>query len=146
MATATQQQPPAAHLTVIDRVASIPLVSDSLSALHSTLSTSALTRQPYSLAHSYYAALAASPYVAATQQHLAPVITRADGLANYAVDALEKRVPYAFEANTERVQADLKSTREHAYGVAERTIDERLKTPAMGVVAGIDQVRVSFSS
>ena len=144
MATASTQQPEPAHFTVVDRVAAIPLVHDSLTALHSTLSSYSLTRQPYTLAHTYYSALASSPYVASTQARLAPVIVRADGLANYAVDVIEKRVPYAFEANTEKVVGDLRSTGEHAYGVAEKTIDERLRTPAVGIATGIDQVRATL--
>jgi hypothetical protein len=127
------------HLTIINRVASIPLISDSLAVLHATLTNNAYTNRPYSFAHTYAVALAS--YSEPIQTRLAPVISRADGLANAAVDVIEKRYPYPFSTPTDEIYGDLRMHGEHAYGVANKTIDEKVKSPAFGFAQGIDQVR-----
>ncbi|KAF8269507.1 hypothetical protein EI94DRAFT_1799186 [Lactarius quietus] len=49
--TMAQSDPPAApELTISNRVASIPLVNDSLSAVHASLISNPLTRSPYNTA------------------------------------------------------------------------------------------------
>ena len=142
MATATQTAPAppsAPQLTVLHRVASIPLVSDSLAAVHATLAGNAYTRRPYNTAYALSTAVvrASEP----VQARLAPVLVRADGFANKAVDAVESRYPYPFHAPTEEIYGTLRQHSEHAYDVANKTIDDRVRTPAYGLAQGIDQVR-----
>ena len=150
--------PSSPQLTVLTRVASIPLISDSLAALHTTLLSNAYTAYPYSAAQSIQTRI--QPYlqnsVNAVSPVIAPVITRADSVANKAVDAVESRYPDAFKAHPKEVyegvygevqkeMEKLRKTREHAYGVAKDTIgslEEKVKSPAIGIAKGVDQVRV----
>ncbi|KAI5122615.1 hypothetical protein M0805_008705 [Coniferiporia weirii] len=144
MATETQTFPArpestttAPQLTVLTRVASIPLVSDSLAAVHAALAGNAYTKAPYSTAQAWgSAAFRASEPI---QARLAPVILRADGFANKAVDAVESRYPYPFHTPTEEIYGTLRQHSENAYGVANKTIDDRVRTPAYGLAQGIDQ-------
>lgn len=145
MATEVQTAPAAStstmttpQLTVLTRVASIPLISDSLAAVHSTLTANAYTKTPYSAAQ----ALGTKAYRVSEpfQARLGPVIVRADGLANKAVDVVENRYPYPFHAPTEEIYGALKQRGDHAYGVANKTIDDKVRTPAFGIAQGIDQV------
>ena len=134
MATETQTVPPqpaptqgVPQLTVLTRVASIPLISDSLQTLHSTLQNNTFTKTPYSTAQalSSYAFHFTEPI----QVRLAPVIQRADGLANKAVDVVESRYPYPFHTPSQEIYGHLKAHSEHAYGVANKTIDDKVRTP-----------------
>ncbi|EJC97725.1 uncharacterized protein FOMMEDRAFT_115046 [Fomitiporia mediterranea MF3/22] len=144
MATETQTAPSVLtappnlpQYTVLSRVASIPLISDSLAVLHATLLNNALTKMPYSTAQAIgSAAFRVSEPI---QARLAPVINRADGIANKAVDVVESRYPYPFHAPTEEIYGHLKQHSEHAYGVANKTIDDKVRTPAYGIVKGVDQ-------
>ncbi|KAH8108779.1 hypothetical protein DFH11DRAFT_1631296 [Phellopilus nigrolimitatus] len=143
MATETQAAPSTSsttatpQVTVLTRVASIPLISDSLAAVHATLAGNAYTKTPYSTAQAWgYAAFRASEPI---QSRLSPVILRADGFANKAVDAVESRYPYPFHAPTEEIYGTLKQHSEHAYSFANKTIDDRVRTPAYGLAQGIDQ-------
>ena len=143
MATEVQTAPAtptAPQLSVLTRVASIPLVSDSLAVVHSTLANNVYTKTPYSAAQAIgsRAYRVSEPF----QARLAPVIVRADGLANKAVDVVEQRYPYPFHTPTEEIYGALKQRGDHAYGVANKTIDDRVKTPAYGFAQGIDQVRI----
>lgn len=142
MATATQTATPApagSQLTVLYRVASIPLVSDSLAAVHATLAGNTYLRGPYNAAQAI--STTAMRVSEPIQQRLAPVIVRADGFANKAVDAVESRYPYPFHAPTEEIYGTLRQHSEHAYDVANKTIDDKVRTPAYGLAHGIDQVR-----
>lgn len=143
MATATQapvsafngnpHDPAAAahmHMTVINRVGQIPLVSDSLAAVHATLTANPYTRRPYTTAAALSSALARAAEPATTR--LAPVLQRADSYANAAVDAVQSRYPYPFEAPTGEIYGNLRVQSEHAYHVANEAISQR--------VQGIDQV------
>jgi len=132
---ATETETP--QLTVLTRVANIPLVSDSLSTIHSTLTNNAYTKKPYSVA----AGLGSTAYRVSEpiQVRLAPVITRADGYANKAVDVVESRYPYPFRTPTGEIYGDIRQHGEHAVGVANKTIDDRVRTPAYGIAQGIDQ-------
>ena len=71
----------------------------------------------------------------------APILTKADGLANKGLDAVESRIPYPFHATTEDVIKDLKGRSDAAKDVATKTIDEKVRTPALNIAQGIDQVR-----
>jgi hypothetical protein len=132
--TATTESP---ELTIINRLGAIPLVSGSLTAVHETLLASRLTAAPYSTATavSAYALGTANKYSAPLQTRLAPLLTRADGLANAAVDAVEARYPYPFQASPDDVA-------QQARGAAQKTFDSNVTAPAGRVVAGIDQVSV----
>lgn len=84
-------------------------------------------------------------YTVPIQARLAPVIVKADTYANAAVDAVESRYPYPFKVTTNEVVQDLKDRSDAAKGVASKTIDQRVTTPAYTVAAGIDQVRFTNS-
>lgn len=135
--TAPTSQPP--PITALTRVASIPLISDSLAAVHATLAGNAYTKAPYTTAQAWGSA--AYRVTSPIQTRLAPVIVRADGFANSAIDVVESRYPYPFTAPTEEIYGTLKLHGEHAYGYANKTIDDKVRTPAYGIVQGIDQVR-----
>lgn len=134
----TQTQPAAPELTVLHRVASIPLVADSLDVVHQTLSTNPYTRSPYATAQGL--SKAALGYTEPLQKTIAPLLVRADGLANKGLDVVESRYPYAFKTPTEDIVKDLRGRSDQARDIANKTIDERVRTPALNVAQGIDQV------
>jgi len=117
--------------TSLKRVYSIPLVADSISTLHESLSSNGLTRSPYSLGLAVgEKALNLSQPI---QDRLAPVINRADGLANKGLDAVESRYPYPFQTPSQEIYRDIKAYPDHAVDAAQRAahsvahdIDQRL--------------------
>jgi hypothetical protein len=138
MSTQTETaQTAAPEYTSLYRVASIPLVSSSLGSIHSTLSSNAYTKSPYSaatgLAHSAWG------YTEPIQARLAPLATRADDFANAGLDVVESRYPYPFKAKPEEITTYVRERRQSALDVTNKTIDEKVKSPAYGVVQGIDQ-------
>lgn len=145
------QSPP--EITILSRVASIPLVSSSLESLNATLSQNAYLSTPYSTAKGF--STSAYKYTEPLQIRLAPLIVRADSYANKAVDVVESRYPYPFHAKPEEVASYVKEKRDSAteyvreqrdtaVNVANKTIDDKVKTPALSVAQGIDQVCPSF--
>jgi len=137
MATETQSAPAAPELTIINRVASIPLVNHTFSAVHSSLISNPLTRSPYTTAQTLsLSALRASEPIAAK---LAPIIVRADGFANKGLDVVESRYPYFLTVQSEDILKALKERSDYARDVANKTIDERVRTPAYSAAQGIDQ-------
>ncbi|KAI0353920.1 lipid droplet-associated perilipin protein [Trametes cingulata] len=138
MATETQQSAPAQpELTIFSRVGSIPLVADSLNTIHSTLINNPYTRSPYATASEL--SKSALSYTEPIQKRLAPILTKADDLANKGLDVVESRYPYPFHTPTEDIIKDLKGRSDHAKDVANKTIDEKVRTPAYQVAQGIDQ-------
>jgi len=143
MATETQPAPAAPELTIFNRVASIPLVNDTFSAVHTSLISHRLTRSPYSTAQAIsLSALRASEPITAK---LAPIIVRCDGFANKGLDAVESRYPYPFTAHGEEIIKAFKERSGYARDAANKAIDERVRTPAYSAVQGIDQVRTPLS-
>ena len=143
MATQTEETPAAAtpELTIFHRVGSIPLVAESLNSINNTLLNNPYTQTPYTTATEL--SKRALGYTEPIQKRLAPLLTRADGLANKGLDVVESRIPYAFHTPTEDILKDLKANSDHAKGVATKTIDERVRTPAYNIAQGIDQVCIS---
>jgi hypothetical protein len=140
MSTETETAHTAApEYTSLYRVASIPIVSSSLSTIHSTLSSNAYTKSPYSAATGI--AYSAWGYTEPLQARLAPLTTRADEYANAGLDVVESRYPYPFKAKPEEITTYVRERKESAVNAANKTIDEKVKSPAYGVVQGIDQVR-----
>ncbi|KAI0341138.1 lipid droplet-associated perilipin protein [Trametopsis cervina] len=143
MATETETQPqlaaaPAApELTALYRVASIPLVATSLDSIHQTLTNNPYTRTPYATAQGL--SKAALGYTEPLQKTIAPLIVRADGLANKGLDVVEARYPYPFKTPTEDIVKDLRGRSDQAKDIANKTIDERFVHPAVNVAQGIDQ-------
>ncbi|KAF8493427.1 hypothetical protein F5888DRAFT_821854 [Russula emetica] len=137
MATETQSAPATPELKIFNRVASIPLVNDTFSAVHSSLIANPYTRSPYTTAQALsLSALRVSEPIAAK---LAPIIVRADGFAIKGLDAVESRYPYPFTVQSEDLLKALKERSEYARDVANKTIDERVRTPAYSAAQGIDQ-------
>lgn len=130
--------PPAPELSIFHRVYSIPIVADSLATIHSSLSNNSYTRSPYGAAQSLGGK--AYSYSEPIQARLAPVLTRADGLANKGLDVVESRYPYPFQTPTQDIYRDIKQNTDQAVDVANKTIDLRIRTPAYGIAQGLDQV------
>ncbi|KAF8957329.1 lipid droplet-associated perilipin protein [Flammula alnicola] len=146
--TTETQTPPASaqapEITILTRVASIPMISSSLGTINDALSANAYTRSPY--AHAKELSTSAYKFTEPLQVKLAPLIVRADGYANMAVDAVESRYPYPFKAQPEEVVTLVRERRESTTNyVHERVsdvnkaLDEKVKTPALNVAHGIDQ-------
>jgi hypothetical protein len=143
--TQTPDIPPQLNITIITRVASIPMISSGLDTINDALITNAYTRSPY--IHAKALSNTAYKLTEPIQTVLAPLIVRADGIANMAVDAVESRYPYPFKAQPEEVAALARQGQQNttAY-VHERVndvnkaIDEKVRTPAFNVAHGIDQV------
>jgi hypothetical protein len=134
----TQTTPAAPELTILHRVASIPLIADSLSTVHQTLSTNPYTRSPYATAQGL--SKFALGYTEPLQKTFAPLLVRVDGLANKGLDVAESQYPYPFKTPTEDIVKDIKGRSDQARDLANKTIDEKVKTPALNVAQGIDQV------
>ncbi len=139
MATETQPAPSSPELTVLNRVVSIPLVNDSLSAVHASLISNPLTRSPYNTAQALSST--ALRYSEPFAVKLAPIIVRADGYANKGLDVVESRYPYPFTVQSEDIIKALKERSDYARAAANKTLDERVRTPAYSAAQGIDQVR-----
>ena len=107
---------------------------------HQTLTNNPYTRSPYATAQGL--SKAALGYAEPIQKTIAPLIVRADGLANKGLDAVESRYPYPFKTPTEDIVKDLKGRSDQARNVANKTIDDALVHPALSVAQGIDQVRL----
>lgn len=137
MATETKTAPP--ELTSLYRVAAIPLVASSIDTIHSTLSTNTYTKSPYSTATGI--ACSAWGYTEPIQVRLAPLTVRADDIANKGLDAVESRYPYPFKAKPEEITSYVRERKDSVISTANKTIDDKVKSPAYGVAQGIDQVR-----
>ena len=143
MSTDTQAAPQPAHqLTSLGRVTSIPLVHDSLGYLDSTLSGNSYLRTPYATAQAITSS--ALHYSEPITTRLAPLITRADGLANQGLDAVESRYPYPFKTPTDEIVKDIKGRSDQARDYATKTIDVKVKTPISNAAENIDQVRLAL--
>ncbi|KIJ15959.1 hypothetical protein PAXINDRAFT_99307 [Paxillus involutus ATCC 200175] len=137
MATASQSQPQLHELTVLTRVASIPIVASSLDQIHTTLSSNALTRSPYHAAQAI--TQSAYNYSQPLQIRLAPLMISADGYANKGLDVIEQKYPYPFKAKPEEVASYVRERRDSVMSSANKRFDENVKSPAVGVVEGIDK-------
>jgi len=138
MAAETQSTIPASEFTIISRVTSIPLIYDSLSAVHSSLSTNPFTRSPYTTAQALSSN--AMRYTEPLANRLAPLLIRADDLANHGLDVVEARYPYPFKTPTVEIINNIKERGDQVKDVANKTLEERVRTPAYSVAQGIDQV------
>ncbi|KAG1729259.1 hypothetical protein EDB19DRAFT_2027776 [Suillus lakei] len=129
MASAVQSQPQVPEITVLNRVVSIPLIASSLEQINAILEKNMLTRSPYHAAQAI--TNTAYNYSQPIQIRLAPLIVRADGIANKGLDVVESRYPYPFQAKPEDVASYVRET-------AEKTFSN-VKSPAVGVAEGIDK-------
>jgi hypothetical protein len=145
MATQTQSATSPPEITILNRVYSIPLIGSSIDTINSTLAANSFTSTPYSTAKG----LSASAYKFSEpfQVRLAPLIVRADGIANKAVDVVESRYPYPFKAKPEEVANFVRERRESSEKYvrerrdsAYKTIDDNVKSPAFTYAQAIDQV------
>ncbi|KAK7685449.1 hypothetical protein QCA50_011312 [Cerrena zonata] len=138
MSTETEtQQPPAAEITIIQRVTSIPIIASSIGAVDSTLSSNTYTQSSYAYAKGL--SQTALSYAAPLQKTLSPILSRADEYANKGLDVVESRYPYPFKTPTEDIVKDLKGRSDAAKEVANKTLDEKVRSPAYNVAQGIDQ-------
>ena len=142
-ATATQTEPSdqthPPEITIFTRVASIPMISSSLVSINDVLTKNAYTRQPY--AHAKVFSSTAFRLTQPIQVRLAPLIVRADGIANKAVDVVEARYPYPFQAQPQDVATYVRETKDSTINGVNKAIGDKVTTPAMNVAQGIDHVR-----
>ncbi|KAJ8508261.1 hypothetical protein ONZ45_g9457 [Pleurotus djamor] len=141
MPNGTQTPPPEAaaaapEITFLNRMVSIPLVSSSLQTINDALAANAYLKSPYSTAKDLSAS--AYKYTEPLQVRLAPLIVRADGYANKAVDIVEAKYPYPFHAKPEEVATLVRESRDNAVTLANKNFDEKVKSPALNVAQGID--------
>lgn len=136
--TSTHEVP---DFTILRRVASIPLVCSGLETINGALSSHVLTRQPYYTAKGL--STTAYRYSEPLQIRFAPLIERADVIANKAVDVVESRYPYPFRAKPEDVASLVREGGQSALNVANKAIDEKITSPAKHMAEGIDHVRHS---
>lgn len=131
-----ENSPP--EITVLTRVASIPLISSSLETINGALLNNSYTRTSYSTAKG----LSNSAYKLSEplQIRLAPFIIHANGYANKAVDVVESRYPYPFKAKPEEVASLVRERKQSATDYANKTLDDKVLTPAYTAAQEIDQV------
>ncbi|CAK5283195.1 unnamed protein product [Mycena citricolor] len=132
------------EVTILNRFASIPIVGYSLQQISSTLSSNAYTASSYTKAKDL--SLTAYNYSAPIQVRFAPLIQSVDGLANKAVDVVQSKYPYPFEAQPEEVAEYVRSRRQSVVDFVDRqqqsankTIEARVTSPALTAVSEIDQ-------
>ncbi|KAL0578389.1 hypothetical protein V5O48_003610 [Marasmius crinis-equi] len=135
--TSTQSSKKAPEITVLNRVLSIPLVASSIEKVDGTLSNNPYTRSPYSTAKGL--SDAAYKLSEPLQIQLSPIISRADQYANKAVDFVESRYPFPLKATPDEVYDWVRDTQQSYADYASRTIDERVRNPALHVAQGIDK-------
>lgn len=144
MAAITQSQPAAQpqqqvpEITVLTRVASIPIIASSLGQIHSTLSSNLLTRSPYHAAQ--VITQTAYNFSQPIQIRLAPLIVSADGYANKGLDVIQQKYPYPFEVKPEEVASYVRERRDSVVSTANERFDKNVRSPAVGVAEGIDKV------
>jgi hypothetical protein len=84
------------------------------------------------------------------QVRLAPVLIRLDGLANKGLDVVQSYCPTPFTITSEELKKEVTQRREHAFSTANKTLDDRVRTPAYSAAQAIDQVwsefRLSYAS
>jgi len=73
------------------------------------------------------------------QVRLAPVLIRADGLANKSLDAVQSYYPTPFTITSEELRKEVRERREHAYNTANKALDDRVRSPAYSAAQAIDQ-------
>ncbi|KAG9050591.1 hypothetical protein FS837_004116 [Tulasnella sp. UAMH 9824] len=126
MSADVQSQPSPPEIKTIDKLVAIPIVHDSLSTIHQTLSTYVPT------AYGYGQALTTSAYSlsAPLQVRLAPLIVSADGYALKGLDAAQAKFPAPFTVTTDDVVQGIKSRKDNAVNAVTR--------PVYGLANGVD--------
>ncbi|KAF7356406.1 hypothetical protein MVEN_00973200 [Mycena venus] len=128
-----QSSSSAPELTVLTRVASIPLIAWTINQVSCTLEQNRYTSSPYATAKGL--STSAYKYTEPFQIRLAPAITTVDEYANMACDVVESRFPYPFKAKPEEVADYYEQSRLQA----SKTIDEKVKTPAFTAACEVDK-------
>jgi hypothetical protein len=135
----------APELTIINRVASIPIIAWSIDTVSCTLANNRYTSSSYSTAKNLSAS--AYSYTEPLQVRIAPLITTTDRYANKACDAVQSRYPAAFETKPEDVTNYVHQRRQSAADYvagqranANKTLDATVVTPAITVATEMDKV------
>jgi hypothetical protein len=108
----------------IDRVASIPVVSDSIAQLHAVVTSTNVTTKAYNVAESLVKT--GYSYAEPLLGYGSPLLERADGIANQGLDFAESKFPYPFQTKTDQIVADAKKPADQAYGVVKNVYDNRI--------------------
>jgi hypothetical protein len=108
-----------------------------MSQVSGTLEKNRYTCSPYATAKNL--STTAYEYTVPLQRRLAPAITMADGIANKACDAVEYQFPALKTTQPEEVASYVRERRQSTVDFANKTYDERVKTPAFTVACEVDK-------
>ncbi|KAG6829110.1 hypothetical protein H0H92_005652 [Tricholoma furcatifolium] len=138
--TQTQTQAPRAEFTVIRRVAAIPMITYSFQTIDQTLAKTTPSRL-YGNAKRTAKGLSDSAiqYAAPLQDHFGSIITQVDVYANKAVDVVESRYPYPFQAKPEEVASLVQEKRQNATDYVTDKFDANIRNPAINAATVIDK-------
>jgi hypothetical protein len=134
-APAPQSAAPAQYGEAVKRISTIPLVNETVSYAHSTVSAHPLLARGYQLGEQVFtqSVEAAKPIA----HHLQPQLALADAWAVKGLELAERTVPYPFHATSSdvysaaRAPADQALSFLHAYASAlQKAYDERVSAPA----------------
>ncbi|PWO00815.1 hypothetical protein FA09DRAFT_314530 [Tilletiopsis washingtonensis] len=134
-APAPQSAAPAQYGEAVKRISTIPLVNETVSYAHSTVSAHPLLARGYQLGEQVFtqSVEAAKPIA----HHLQPQLALADAWAVKGLELAERTVPYPFHATTSdvysaaRAPADQALSFLQAYASAlQKAYDERVSAPA----------------
>lgn len=140
--------------TFINRVAAIPVVSETIETIDKTLAGNSYTAGVYGKASN----LATSAYqtVEPTIQKFGPQLATVDTYANKGLDAVQARVPGLFEVKTEDVYNTARKPADQAYAVGKTYHDaaharlspiaEQFQTQLQNVQATIQELQNRLSS
>jgi uncharacterized protein YjbJ (UPF0337 family)/ElaB/YqjD/DUF883 family membrane-anchored ribosome-binding protein len=102
--------------TFYERVTAIPVVSDTITTVHSTIQSNSYSAAAYAKGEQVATSLykTAEPAI----QKISPQIQQVDSLANKGLDIIQSRVPGLFEVKTEDIYATARKPADQAYDVA----------------------------
>ncbi|KZO94249.1 hypothetical protein CALVIDRAFT_484677 [Calocera viscosa TUFC12733] len=128
----------------LHRLASVPIVHDSIASIDALLTRYSATNtvKIWAQAWGEQAYKISEPYGA----RLAPVIVSADGMANQGLDVLQRRFPYPFIAPTDEILTKVRAPADHAYtaaagyvGAGQKAVSDNVIAPALGAAEGVDK-------
>ncbi|KAJ9116621.1 hypothetical protein QFC20_000554 [Naganishia adeliensis] len=111
-------------ISIVQRVGNIPIVADGIGTFESVVNSTQFTSSMYATAGAIAAKSldVASPIIATA----APLISKADGLANQGLDMVEARFPSAFKVNTHDILESAKQPANQGMAVAKGVYDGQI--------------------
>ncbi|KZT60981.1 hypothetical protein CALCODRAFT_491930 [Calocera cornea HHB12733] len=149
MSVDTQPPAPAAppsypEVKSLHRLASVPIVHDSIASIDALLTRYSATNtvKVWAQAWGEQAYKISEPYGA----RLAPVIVSADGMANQGLDVLQRHFPYPFIAPTDEIITKVRAPADQAYstatayvGAGQKAVSDNVIAPALGAAEEVDK-------